>query len=171
MSLRTLACLLLLALAASAFAQTSSNRAALAAFLGHWEGSGKFADTKFSKAQTVTSTTDCAWTPQGSALVCETMVHDAQGDHRQLSVDTPDSEGSGFTYYTISPGRKPFYGDLAITGNTWIYGPAPDAKGHYPEFRTTNQFKGDTETFKTEFTEDGTHWTTMLEGSLHCTKR
>ena len=57
MSLRTLACLLLLALAASAFAQTRSNRAALAAFLGHWEGSGKFADTKFSKAQTVTSTT------------------------------------------------------------------------------------------------------------------
>lgn len=167
--LRTSACLLLCALAA--YAQPNSRRAPLAAFLGHWEGSGKFADTKYSKVQTVTSNADCSWTPQGSALVCEMIVHDAQGDHVQLSIDTPDSEGTGYTYYTVNPGRKPFYGDLQINGNTWTYAPAPDAKGHYPEFRTTNEFSGDTENFKTEFTDDGTHWTTMLEGSMRRTKK
>ncbi len=146
-------------------------RAPLASFVGHWEGSGKFADTKYGKAQTVTSKTDCSWTPQGTALVCETVVHDAQGDHTQLSVDAPDSEGSGYTYYTINPGRKPFYGDLQISGNTWVYAPAPDAKDKYPQFRTTNTFSGDTEMFKTEFTDDGTHWTTMLEGSMQRTKQ
>lgn len=156
--------------AVAASARTTQRRTPLAAFLGHWEGSGKFADTKYSKAQTVTSAADCSWTPQGSALVCEMIVHDAQGGHVQLSTDTPDSEGSGFTYYTVNPGHKPFCGDLQINGNTWTYGPSPESKGHYPEFRTTNVFTGDTETFKTEFTDDGTDWTTMLEGSMQRTK-
>ena len=169
MFLRISAFLLVLVLAVAA--QTNSRRAPLAAFLGHWEGSGKFADTKYSKASTVTSTADCSWTPQGSALVCEMVVHDGQGDHVQLSIDAPDSEGSGYTYYTINPGHKPFYGDLQIDGNTWTYAPAPDAKGHYPEFRTNNVFSDDTETFKTEFTDDGTHWIIMLEGSMHRTKK
>jgi hypothetical protein len=143
----------------------------LLAFLGHWEGSGQFAQTKYSKPHTVTSTTDCAWTPQGTALVCQTMVHEFNGYHTQLSVDAPDNDSPGFSYYTISPGHKPFYGTLTINGKQWIYGPAPDMKGHYPEFRTTNEFSGDAETFKTEFTDDGTHWTTMLEGILHRTKQ
>ncbi len=174
MSFRTSAFVLLVAVllvALAPCAQTNSKSATLALFLGHWEGSGQFVETKFSKAQTVTSTTDCSWTPQRAALICETKLHDGQGDHVQLSVDAPDSEGSGFTYYTINPGHKPFYGDLQINGRTWIYGPSPDAKGHYPEFRTTNEFNGDTEAFKTEFTEDGIHWTSVLEGSLHRTKK
>ena len=163
-------CLTVLALAGLAQSTAPSKRAPLAAFLGHWEGSGKFADTRYSKAQSVTSVADCNWTPQGSALVCEMVVHDLAGDHVQLSIDTPNAGDSGFTYYTVNPGHKPFYGVLAITGNTWIYGPAPDVKGHYPEFRTTNTFTGDTETFTTEFTDDGTHWTTMLEGIMRRTK-
>ena len=99
------------------------------------------------------------------------VVHDAQGDHVQLSVDAPDSEGSGYTYYTINPGHKPFYGDLQISGNTWVYAPPPEAKSTYPVFRTTNVFSAETESFKTEFSEGGKNWTTMLEGSMKRTKR
>ncbi|HUN87995.1 MAG TPA: hypothetical protein VMU28_04360 [Terriglobales bacterium] len=167
MPAKTLAILLCSTLFATAqSAPIESRRAPLAVFIGHWEGSGKFAETKFSKPQTVTSSADCNWTPQGSALVCEMVVHDSQGEHRQLSIDTPDSEGSGYTYYTVNPGRRPFYGDLQISGATWVYAPSPEAKDQYPQFRTTNVFSGDTETFKTEFTEDGTHWVTMLEGTM-----
>jgi hypothetical protein len=157
-------------IAAAQSSPVQSRRAPLAVFQGHWEGSGKFLETKFSKPQTVTSSADCNWTPQGSALVCEMKVRDSSGEHIQLSIDAPDSEGGGYTYYTINPGVKPFYGDLQIQGATWVYAPSPDAKDKYPQFRTTNVFSGDTETFKTEFTEDGKSWTTMLEGSMKRTK-
>jgi len=170
MLVKRFVCASVVALAVSAQSAPTSP-SPLAAFLGHWEGSGKFAETKYSKPHAVTSTTDCAWTPQGTALVCQTMVHDSDGDHTQLSIDTPDDGSPGFGYYTINPGHKPYYGTLTIDGSRWTYGPSPEAKGHYPEFRTTNTFSGDTETFKTEFTEDGAVWTTMLEGTLRRIKK
>jgi hypothetical protein len=157
--------LLTIALPFSAFAGGPA-RTPLAALLGHWQGSAKFYDTKYSKAQSITSTADCAWTPQGAALVCETLIEDVRGKHVQLSIDTPDAEGSGYTYYTITPGQKPFIGEVVIDGNSWTYNPRPDAAKSYPVFRTTNAFSGDIETFKTEFTDDGSHWT-MIAGAQH----
>jgi len=151
--------------------KASSKADPLSALVGHWEGSAKFADTRYSKAQSLTSAGDCNWSPQGSALVCETQIEDAHGKHVQLSIDVPNETGSGFTYYTITAGQKPYTGTLTIDGNIWIYGPPPEAATIYPVFRTTNNFSGDTETFKTEFTDDGTHWTTMLDGTQHRTRK
>jgi len=152
---------------ASCFAaDPTAKRQPLSAFLGHWEGSGKFLQTKYSKPQTVTSTADCNWTPQGSALICEMTVHDDKGEHTQLSLDAPNTAGAGYVYYTITPGHAPFAGELKIDGNTWTYGPSVDSEDQTPQFRTSNVFSGDTESFKTEFTEDGKTWTTMLEGSM-----
>lgn len=160
--------LLLLAATITFATGPSLKRDPLKKLLGHWEGTAKFADTKYSKARGIQSKTDCNWTPQGTALVCETTIRDTDGEHKQLSVDTAD-DGGKFTYYTITEGNKPYAGALTIKDTNWVYGPSPEGANTFPVFRTTNNFTGDTEEFKTEFTEDGTHWTTMLEGTMRRT--
>jgi hypothetical protein len=60
-----------------------ADREKLAAFLGHWEGTGRFLETKISKAKSVTSQTDCAWSPQGQSLTCDQIIADSDGEHYQ----------------------------------------------------------------------------------------
>ena len=144
----------------------------LAGYLGHWETSGKFYDTKYGKAHTVTSTLDCGWSPQGTYMVCEQLIHDDQGQHTQLTIYTPNSDNSDFTFYTFNtPGQKPWMGSLKIDGEVWIYGPMPDAANSFPLFRTTNDLKRDKVTYKVEFADEPGKWTTMSEGSSQRTSK
>ena len=150
-------------------AATVPNRSKLSAFLGHWEGGGKFLQTSMSKAHEVSSETDCAWSPQGQALVCEQTIHDGKVTQHQLTIYQADEKDADFSYTTLTPGRRPFTGVMKIRGDQWIYFGASNSPRQYPEFKTTNTFKDDVESFQTEFTEDGHHWTTMLQGSLRRT--
>ena len=145
-----------------------SKRNPLGAYLGHWESSSKFFDTKFSKAQTVTSSLDCSWSPQGVYLVCEQLIHDADGQHTQLTIYEPNAKDSGFSFYTFNtPGQEPYVGSLKIEGTIWTYGPSQDAVNTYPLFRTTNVIENGSVTFKVEVAEEPSHWITIGEGSTH----
>ena len=145
----------------------------LAAYLGHWESSGKFNDTKMSKAQSITSVIDCRWSPQSRDLVCEQTITDDTGTHQQLTIYMPTDDKASFNYYTISvPGKPAFTGIMKIDGDTWSYDNSFEHEGKKTLIRTDNVFSGDRETFKTEFSEDdGAHWTTMLEGTAHRTSK
>ncbi len=160
--------LVLLALAGVTLAELPKAKTdPLTAFLGHWEGSGKFYETKMGKAGSVTSLTDCKMSPQGGSMVCEQLISDAQGKHTQLTIYTPNEKDGEFTYYSFSAaGKAPYMGTLTIQGTLWTYGGMPDAAGKYPEFKTVNTVKDGEETFKVEFTEDGKQWTTMAEGAM-----
>ena len=161
----TLAVLLCSTLLAAQSATLQPRRAPLAGYIGHWETSGKFYDTKFSKTHTVTSTLDCDWSPQGTYMVCEQLIHDDQGEHTQLTIYTPNPDGPDFTFYTFNkPGEKPFMGSLKIEGDTWTYGPPP---GQPSQFRTTNIVKKDEVTYKVELSDETGKWTTISEGSSH----
>ena len=105
----------------SAFAQNADTTKPLAIFLGHWEGGGTFYDTAMSKASTLTSKTDCAWSPESHYLVCEQTITDEKGSHQQLTVYTPSDDGSDFTYYTITGAAAPFTGKVKIEGNSWTF--------------------------------------------------
>lgn len=144
-----------------------ARRAPLAAFLGHWEGGGQFNATKFSKAHEVKAESDCNWSPQGRGLICEQAIDEEGERHTQLTLYLPNLGDDGFTFYTVDrPGQKAPAGALSIQGNVWTYGPQPGAPKSFPRFRTINSFRDSVETFKVEFTEDGTHWTTMLDGQM-----
>jgi hypothetical protein len=152
-------------------AQSSDAAKPLGAFVGHWEGGGKFADTAMSQAGTVSSKTDCNWSAQNHYLICEQTVSDEKGEHQQLTVYTPSEEGGDFTYYTITGSGTPFTGKMTISGNTWTYDNNFDQDGKKTEVRTVNVFSGGEETFKAEYSVEGGPWTTMLEGKSHRTKR
>jgi hypothetical protein len=148
-----------------------ADREKLAAFLGHWESTGRFLDTKISKAKSVTSQTDCAWSPQGQSLMCDQIITDAEGEHYQLTVYQPNQNDANFTYITLNPGQKPFTGVLSINGDLWTYTGPPGSAGKYPEIKTVNTVKDGEETFIVQFTEDGKNWTTMIDGSMHRTNK
>ena len=147
-----------------------SKQAPLAGYIGHWQTSGKFYDTKFSKAHTVTSTLDCSWSPQGTYMVCEQLIHDDQGEHTQLTIYTPNPNDVNFTFYTFNtPGEKPYMGSLKIEGDTWTYGPPADQADKYPLFRTINIVKNGEVTYKVEMAEEAGKWTTLSDGASHRT--
>lgn len=160
-----------LAFCLPALAQTAERPQALATFVGHWEGGGTFQNTPFSEEGSITSKTDCAWSPQGHYLVCEQTLTDPKGTHQQLTVYTADAESGGYTYYTMTEAQKPFTGQVKIEGNTWTYDNSFEKDGKKTEIRTVNIFNGDEESFKTEYSEDGGAWSTMLQGKSHRVKK
>lgn len=156
--------------AVNAFAQNAEATKPLAVFLGHWEGGGTFYNSAMSKAGTLTSKTDCAWSPASHYLVCEQTITDERGSHQQLTVYTPSEDGSDYTYYTITGSATPFTGRVKIEGHTWTYDNRFEQDGKKTEVRTVNVFSDDEEDFKTEFSVDGGPWTTMLQGKSRHTK-
>ncbi len=140
----------------------------LGAFIGKWESTGTFAETKFSQAHKVSSTIECRWSPQGNFLVCEQSITDGAERLVQLSIYSYNTKEGNYTITSMSgPGQQPFNGTVIIKGSLWTYPGGFERDGKKIEIRTTNDFSvAGTETFKTEFSEDGgAHWTTMLQGT------
>jgi hypothetical protein len=138
----------------------------LGAFQGKWQTEGAFtgSDTKIS------SILECRWSPQGTFLVCDQLVKLPGGDHHQFTAYSYNSKDSAYSYVTIpDPGAKPNSGKVEIKGNVWTYSSSFENNGKTRQVRTTNEFTDPrTETFKTEFSDDGgATWKTMLEGTAH----
>jgi hypothetical protein len=163
--------LLIAACALPAFAQSTDATKPLGTFVGRWEGSGTFYATAMSAAGSITSKTDCTWSPQANYLVCEQAITDEKGTHHQLTVYTASDDARNFTYYTITSSAEPFTGTVKIDGHTWTYDNTFEQDGKKTEVRTVNTFTGDDENFKTEFSVDAGPWTTMLEGKSHRSKK
>lgn len=163
----------LLLSAAGAFAQASTDATkTLSMFLGHWEGGGTFSDTKLSKADKVTSTGDCDWSPQHRYLVCEQTIRDSKGTHGQLTVFYPTEKKDEVGYATFQNSAKPVGGTVQIEGNVWTFQDTFTSGEVETTVRTTNRFEGDQESFRVEYSQDrGAHWTTMLDGEQHRVKK
>ncbi len=147
-------------------AQADDPAKKLGAFLGKWQTEGAFtgSDTKIS------STLECRWSPQGTFLVCDQLVKLPGGDHHQFTAYSYNTKDSAYSYVTIpDPGAKPNSGKVEIKGNVWTYSSSFENNGKTTQVRTTNEFTDPhTETFKTEFSDDGgASWKTILQGTAH----
>jgi len=170
----TTLCLLLIIFAVGALAQSGGTddqaTKKLGAFVGKWQSEGTFQETAISHAGKVSSVIDCGWSPQGNFLICEQQITDSTGKHIQLSIFSYNSKDGNYTISSMAgPGRTPWNGTLTIEGNIWTYPGGFERDGKKIQIRTINDFSvPGTETFKTEFSEDGgAHWTTSLQGTAH----
>jgi len=149
---------------APAAAQSDDPTKKLGAFVGKWETEGAF--TNGPKTST---TLECRWSPQGSYLVCDQLVHmGAAGDHRQFTVYSYNSKAGNYSFTTLAdPGAKPTTGGITIKGNLWTYDDSSfENNGKKTLVRTTNEFTdAKTEVFKVATSEDdGATWKPMLQG-------
>src|SRR5579864_2134448 len=139
----------------------------LGAFVGKWETEGAF-----TSGQKTHTTLECRWSPQGSYLVCDQLVHmGAAGDHRQFTVYSYNSKAGNYSFTTLAdPGAKPTTGGITIKGNLWTYDDSSfESNGRKTLVRVTNEFTdAKTEVFKVVTSEDdGATWKPMLQGVAH----
>ena len=129
---------------------------ALGAIGGHWES-----DTVGGTS----AVSDCAWTPQRGAVICEQTITSPAGVRRALDLYTFDSTAHKFAFYVLGkPGDAMQPSDLAIDGKIWTYGGrvrAPNGKYN----RTINDFSAiKSYTWRAESSRDGEHWTVVAHG-------
>jgi hypothetical protein len=147
-----------------AAAQAEDPTKKLGAFVGKWETEGSF-----TSGQKTHTSLECRWSPQGSYLVCDQLVHmGAPGDHRQFTVYSYNSKAGNYSFTTLSdPGAKPTTGGITIKGNLWTYDDSSfESNGKKTLVRVTNEFTdAKTEVFKVVTSEDdGATWKPMLQG-------
>ncbi len=137
---------------------------------GTWVGSGKFVETAYSQARTVSGATTCAWSPDHIFVVCDQDVMDGTAKMRLLSIYGFDPKKKTFHFYGLSlEGDAPRSGTLLVNsaGNRFEYFSDAEINGKKVQFMTTNEFKTDDEVeWSSSFsTDEGQHWTKMGGGS------
>ncbi len=148
-------------------AQTSSPELdKLGAFLGQWNSTGAMRDTAFSKAGNNSAQTTCSWSFNHGFLICDQLVQTPAGPENDLSAYTYDEKDHAFLFFGFSRNdRNARTPKLTIEGNLWTYLGGFDQNGKHISFRTTNTFTSPTNvTWRSEFSDDGTHWTLMGDG-------
>jgi Protein of unknown function (DUF1579) len=163
----------LLALVSVAFAQRNPSGAtdsaelkALGAFVGKWKSVGEMFETRYSHAQKISSELTCVWAPNRQFLISDQIIKSADGRKDQLGVYGYDPQSKEYySYAFFSTGGPPYISHPEITGNVWTYNGEFKGPGGMVRTRTTNTFvDGNTVVFETQFSDDGTHWVTMLKG-------
>lgn len=137
---------------------------------GKWVGSGQFVDSAFSKANSASATTKCAWSPDHVFVVCDQdIVFGGQPMH-DLSIYAFAPKDGKYYFYGISLGQEKARNtalDITDGGNRWVYSSTNEIQGKQVQFRTTNQFHGDDAVeWWTEFsTDSGKTWTKTGSGN------
>lgn len=158
-TLAALAC----AIAPTLKGQTATGRAALAPIVGVWQSDTTNGNSALS---------DCVWTPQGGAVLCEQTITTPGGMRHAENLFTWDSTTSHyFLYVAQAPGDTLSPVPLAITGKVWTYGgltAAPNGKW----WRTINDFStAGSYTWRLESSDDGSRWTRVMGGTSRRVRR
>lgn len=130
---------------------------ALTAIVGVWQS-----DT----TNGTSAISNCVWTPERGAVLCEQRLTTPDGEHRALDLFTFDPAGSRYALYVISrPGEAASPVALSIDGSTWVYGgKEPNPDGTY--YRTVNDFsKPGSYTWRQESSRDGKMWSAGAHGN------
>jgi hypothetical protein len=139
----------------------------LGAFIGEWSTKGDMKSTPYTKAASNTSHLTCSWALNHGFMICDQVVQTADGPTNDLSVYTYNDKDDSFAFFGISRNapraRTP---KLTIEGDLWTYTNEFDDGAKHIHIRTTNRFtSANSVAWRTEYSEDGTHWITMGEGT------
>ena len=136
----------------------------LGAFVGHWKASGELKD----KAETkVSAEMSCNWAANHGFLICDQMIHTPDGVQNDLSIYTYSEKEHGFQFFGITRGSKEARSTkLTIEENIWTYSSEETNNGKKTQYRTINKFFTPSHVdWRSEYSEDGEHWTVTAEGS------
>lgn len=140
----------------------------LGAFVGKWNAEGEMKDTQYSKAQprTVNKLT-CNWAANHGFLVCDQLIHTPGGTDDQMSLYTYSEKQHAFAFVGISQSDPhPRTPTFTIQDNVWTYSGEFRDGSKRIQFRTTNKFTSPKMVaWRSEYSEDGTTWVLMGEGT------
>lgn len=140
----------------------------LAAFAGHWTLSGELKDATTGKpTMKLSSDLSCNWSANHGFLLCDQMIHLPDRTQNDLSVYTYSEKDHEYQFFGITRGNNQARTTkLTIEGNLWTYSSNDTNGGKNVQYRTTNRFTTASKVdWRSEYSEDGTHWTTTAEGT------
>lgn len=150
--------------------RAQSNEASLsklAGYAGTWKTETEHFDTKFSKARKESSTLRNECWRSGAYYACHQFVNGASA---ALIVYTYDAKADAYKSYVVPvDGGDAHSGKLLIQGKVWTFPwEDKDDAGKTYYFQVVNVWTApDTIDYRTEFSDDKTHWTVAAKGHEH----
>ena len=154
-------------LAAQPASAEASGIEKLAMFLGHWRTTGEMKETPYSKARKKSDDEmTCQWMPNHGFLICDQILYRPEGTKNELSIYTYNEKDRSYVFFGVGRDDKEARStELTDDNNVWTYSDESDEAGKRVQFRTVNTFASPTVmTWRSEYSEDGTHWILMGEG-------
>jgi hypothetical protein len=133
-----------------------SGVAALAPIVGVWQS-----DT----VNGISTVSNCTWTPQHSAVLCEQQISSSTAHRVALNLFTVRPEDGSYELYVVDrPGESAYQTHLRIDGSIWTYGDATvNAEG--VSTRTINDFSEQVRyTWRQETRTTGGDWRVVRQG-------
>jgi hypothetical protein len=157
-------------LAASALAQTEMPKPGpehkkLDMFSGSWTVDGDMKPGAMGPGGTVSETEKCEWMEGGFFLLCHADFKSAMGNGSGLSVMGYSSDDKIYTYREFNSFGEFMESKGSAEGDTWIWTGEEKMNGVVMKGRFTMKIVSPTSyTFTSEISQDGTKWTTIMDG-------
>jgi Protein of unknown function (DUF1579) len=169
----SLACLFVMLLTAAAVAQMPVPKPApelskLDYLAGTWLSDGDMKPGPMGPGGKFTATDDAHWMDGKFFLVMHSKFKSATGDITELAIFGYDPEHKVYTYNSFNSAGEVDRYTGTVDGDTWTWTSVSDQpfKGRY----STKTLSPASYSFKFEMSQDGTAWTTMMDGKATKTK-
>jgi Protein of unknown function (DUF1579) len=159
-----------LLLAAASLAQTETPKPGpehkkLDAFAGSWTLDGDMKAGPMGPGGKMTETEKCDWMEGGFFLVCHSDFKSSMGDGTGLSVMGYSAEGKAYTYREFNSWGEFNDSKGLVDGDTWTWTSDEKMGEMTMKSRFTMKITSSTSyTFTFEMSQDGTKWTTVMDG-------
>ncbi len=157
-------------LVASALAQTEMPKPGpehkkLDMFAGSWTLDGDMKAGAMGPGGSVNETEKCEWMEGGFFLLCRADFKSAMGNGSGLSVMGYSSDDKAYTYREFNSFGEFMESKGSAEGDTWIWTGEEKMNGVTMKGRFTMKIASPTSyTFTSEISQDGTKWTTIMDG-------
>ncbi len=156
--------------AAAALAQTEMPKPGpehkkLEMFAGSWALDGDMKAGSMGPGGKVTENEKCEWMEGGFFLVCHAEYKSGMGDGTGLAVMGYSADDKAFTYREFNSFGEFMDSKGSVDGDTWIWTGDEKMGGAVIKGRFTMKIVSPTSyTFTSEMSQDGTKWTTVMDG-------
>ena len=156
--------------AAAAMAQTAAPKPGpelkkLDVFVGTWSLDGTMKPGVMGPGGTMTESEKCEWMEGGFYLVCHSDFKSSMGNGVGLSVMGYSGEDKAYTYHEFSSAGEFVDSKGTVDGDTWTWTNDEKMGGMSMKGRfTIHMTSAASYTFAFDMSQDGTKWSTVMEG-------
>lgn len=134
-------------------------------FVGSWNLEGEMKPTSMGPGGKMTESEKCEWMEGNFFLVCRADYQSSMGNGSGLAVMGFSSDDKAYTYREYNSWGESMESKGSIGDDTWTWTSDEKMGDKMMKSRFTMKFTADTAyTFTYDMSQDGTKWTTVMEG-------
>lgn len=132
---------------------------------GSWTLDGDMKPSPMGPGGKMTETEKCDWMDGGFFLVCHTDFKSSMGDGAGLSILGYSADDKSYTYREYNSWGESMESKGSVDNDTWTWTNDEKMGGTIMKGRFTMKLLSPTSyTFTFEMSQDGTKWTTVMDG-------